>query len=734
MLAVLAGLSLLVGTACDPRDATGAFVPWVDLRVLVVDDGSPMVGALAERLAQEGVATTRIDLSSPTRPTLTHAFLGSVGRYGARANFVGVVVPSEATPGLSASERSTLADYERGFGIREVVAYTWANPAVGLNYAEAPGYIGPVDGLAATVTTDGFREAFGYLDGSLVLDDLDPAVDESFGYLATPLADDPSGGIFTPLLTATIPGTSVAGSLIGMYDTVGREQLVTTFATNGYQEHFKVLSHGIISWLTKGMSTSSYRNHFSVQVDDVFLPDDRWSIDGNCTIGDGCDPAAHPPEAPGSTIRMTAADGDAAAAWQDANDFQLDLAFNGAGSEEAGPGDPLTSRLLALRSRFRWTNHTWSHPYLGCTQDSSVSPWTCLVAGGVVQWASQATIRAEIDQNLAWAIARGIPLDRTELVTGEHSGLRSLPQMPDDNPNLSPALAGSGISWVASDASREAEPRRIGSATTVPRHPMNIFYNTGTRAEAVDEYNWIYTSRANGGSGICEDNPATTTCIAPLDLASGFDDHIVPLEERIAFGHVVGMSPRPHYAHQSNLAEDRILYPVLAGVLARYRETFADNTPLVNERLASVGRELARHQAWRATTDVHASVQGTRLVVTNAGPSSATVPLTTPPGTRDVLALNPNGTILLAGGLMGSSYAGHRSTWVTVGSMRSVTYQLSIPAPFRAPLAWPLAAPAAAVPPATPIAVTEGPTTEEVVVNEAVSERIEEATREGEPG
>ena len=93
---------------------------------------------------------------------------------------------------------------------------------------------------------------------------------------------------------------------------------------------------------------------------------------------------------------------------------------------------------------------------------------------------------------------------------------------------------------------------------------MNVFYNAGRAAEQVDEYNWIYTSRAHGGSGICEDNPATTTCLAaPLDTATGYADHIVPLEARIALGHVLANDPRPHYVHQSNLAEDRIAYPVL---------------------------------------------------------------------------------------------------------------------------------------------------------------------------
>ena len=51
---------------------------------------------------------------------------------------------------------------------------------------------------------------------------------------------------------------------------------------------------------------------------------------------------------------------------------------------------------------------------------------------------------------------------------------------------------------------------------------MNIYYNVGTKSEMADEYNWIYTSVANGGSGICENNPLST-CIAPLNTTTGFD-------------------------------------------------------------------------------------------------------------------------------------------------------------------------------------------------------------------
>jgi hypothetical protein len=184
---------------------------------------------------------------------------------------------------------------------------------------------------------------------------------------------------------------------------------------------------------------------------------------------------------------------------------------------------------------------------------------------------------------------------------------------------------------------------------------MNIFYNAGRAAEQVDEYNWIYTSRAQGGSGICEDNPATTTCLpAPLDTATGYTEHIVPLERQIALGHVLANDPKPHFIHQSNLAEDRIAYPVLDGVLHTYDTLFTENTPVVNPRMKDIGSELRRRAAWRAAVQ-SGQVTAFRIggTVTVEGPDGVAVPATMPEGTTR------------AGSPFGEAYAGGRSGWTS---------------------------------------------------------------------
>jgi hypothetical protein len=269
-------------------------------------------------------------------------------------------------------------------------------------------------------------------------------------------------------------------------------------------------------------------------------------------------------------------------------------------------------------------------------------------------------------------------LNPAELVTGEHSGLKALPQMAADNPNLAGALADTGVRVIASDASREQASRSIGPAVTERRWPMNIFYNVGTAAEEVDEYNWIYTSRADGGSGICDDHPDATICIAPLAAASGFTGYIVPMETRIAFDHVVSTDPAPHYAHQSNLTEDRVLYPVLDGVLARYRATFTAATPVIDAPFAAVALQQRRQATWRAacaTAGVEAYVAGDRFVVVNHGAAGLDVPMTVPTGTRVVRPASDGSEIVE--GPFGQPYGAERSAWKTVAA--DAMFRLRLP-------------------------------------------------------
>lgn len=623
----------------------------VELKVLVVTDGGPSAAAIADELRSQGVPYREVDLRDANRPKINAQFLADTVTDGGvqvdRGHYQAVVLPA-ANPFGNADELAALMAYQRRFDVPQVNAYVWPDATVGL---QAPTYSGSLDGITATLTPAG-RTTFGYLKGSVPFEDASAAFIDTYGFLARPLPADPAtGAVATPLLTTTAPDGSAGNTLIAEYRADNRRQLSLTFSTNDTQQHFRLLAPGIVNWMTGGVHLGLHRNFLSVHVDDIFLPDSRWSTTGNCTPGADCPAGITTPD-----IRMNMADLGAAAYWQSRQKLKLDLAYNAIGAVKAAAAsptgrDPLTDSLVYLRTEFRWINHTYSHLNLGCIQDFTVIPWRCQTdASGATQWRSRAAITSEIADNLTWGNTHGLPTDRSELVTGEHSGLLLQPQQPQTNPNLGPALETTGVRWVAADNSRMPTQITVGPALTVPRHPMNLYYNVATRAELVDEYNWIYTARSDGGSGACESSPGS--CIKPLDPATGFQNRILPQETRGVLSRVLHNDPRPHYVHQANLAGDRLLLALMDGIVDRYRSLLSDNAPIVNPRMAEAGAELRRQADWRAAVAagrVSGYVQGKRLHID--APNGLAVPITAVTGTR-------RGTADF-----GDAYAGLRSSW-----------------------------------------------------------------------
>ena len=636
-LVALAAITLQAPPASAATDVR------VDLKILVLDDGDVNVGAIKSQLDKEGVPYTALSLADSGRAAVTDAYLSDVVGDMPRAKFQGVVMPSSAAPGVTADENAAIDRYQTQFGTRVVSAYNYANPAIGL---DAPSYSGGLDGSVATVTPNGLTGPFQYLRGSFPFEDNSPTVTESYGFLSSPTAAPAAGTSFTSLLTAKSPDKTKEGVLAGVYTDSGREDMVITFAYNRYQRQFGLIAPGIVEWLTRGVHLGLDRKYFTVHVDDVLNADGRWSTTGNCTPGEDC--------AAGVTttdILMTPDDVRKAVAWQKANNFKLNMVYN------AGPAvdrktengsDPLTTTLLQNAKEFPWINHTYEHTYLGCIQVVTTIPWKCATnARGQILYTSRAEIESQIRLNAQWGVTNRLPMNRAELVTGEHSGLKYLPQMPLDNPNLAAALSSQGITVTGSDNSRDPLQRKIGNTSTLPRYPMNLYFNVAKAAEMTDEYNWVYTSKANGGGGNCEINPLST-CITPLTAGTGYKDVIVPQEAQIDMTHILNNDPRPHYVHQSNLAEDRLLYPMLEKILGDYRAWFADNTPLVNPTMTEAGRELTRAAAWNTVKNTTtAYVVGNVVKIESA--KTIDVPLTLP-----------------AGSTFGTAYSGVKSAWLNV--------------------------------------------------------------------
>lgn len=641
-----AGISLAAAAATGPR---------VDMNVLILSDGTPWVQAIQQELTSEGVPTTVVNLGDSSRPTITGSFLsGTLSDGTPVGHFQGVVLPNDAPAQLSADEESALANYETAFSVRQVDAYLYPTGNVGTN---APVYGGSLDGTQVTVTAAAKADGFAYLKGTFNFEGTAGGA-TSYGYLATPLPNTATA-TFTPFLTATVPGTTTTGTLAGVYDNAGREQMEVSFGYNYYQLQYRYIAHALADWVTRGVHLGYWRNYLTVDYDDVFNADAEWSQTGKCTPGDTTCPAGTPDTTP---IRMTAADATYAAQWQTSHKFTMEYLFNGGSSArfQVNGVDPLLTAFQPIASQFWWINHTYTHAWLGCLQDFTVNPWQCETdSSGNTEYVDFDTIQGEIENNVQWAQQNGIPMSTTEFAPGEYSGLRLLPQQPNDNPNLVNAINQDGIQWVVMDASREPAMRPIGNALGLPRHPIDVFYNAATKADETSEYNWIYDSTTDGGSGLCQTS-GVMTCLAPLNLKTGWTSFILPTQIRTMLGSVLQNDPRPFYMHQSNLTGDRLGYPLMNGVLSDYRAVFAGNTPLVNQRISADGQSLNAQDIWAQTLSagtVSGYIQGNTVTIT--GPSGTSVPVTVPNGTK---------VAATKGAAFGTAYGGERSDYTALGS------------------------------------------------------------------
>jgi hypothetical protein len=547
----------------------------VDLQVLLVsaDGTEPTFGLWKATLEKAGVPYDSL-LAVDEPLTMDRLVAGpSHARYQAVVLATGNLVYFDGASwasALSPEEWATLHEYESSFGIRQISAFAYPGPEYGLEYPSAAGDLG---GQTGAVTEAG-ATVFPYLVGPV------PIAQSSWGYTTAPT--DPLA--FETLVS--LGGSPLAGVYTHPED--GREELVMTVDSNQWMPQGQLLAWGLLRWVTKGVHLGYQRAYLGLDIDDVFLPDDRWDMVTNTTPEDG----------PG--VRMRAADVVRAASWGQTNGLRLDFVFNGEGARLR---DPLTWALLLWKQSFGWVNHTFTHHNLDAE--------------------SQADIESEITRNINFARRYNLPgFDPEELVTGQHSGL--------NNPAMPPALEQTGIRWIASDSSRTFDQAPLGPALTVPRYPTNVYYNVGTRAEQLDEYNYIFYEA-------CVPTPVTTCFTEPATWEVYVDNSAKQI-----FDHILANDPRPHYFHQSNLAEEGTFYAVVDEVLRRYRAYV--RAPLVQPRQSQAGQALARANAWAEAVEagqVAAYVEGSNVVV--QGPDGLEVPLT--------------------GTSVGDEYAGSRSGW-----------------------------------------------------------------------
>jgi hypothetical protein len=336
-----------------------------------------------------------IDLPALTEPA-----------YPSQGLFNGVVIADQPSD-FAAGQLTPLFTYESSFAVRQIDGYIYPTATVGLNDVTG----GALDGTGATLTSAGLS-TFPALKGPVPFDT------GTYGYPATVATDLPDGATETPLLEAdqgTVVGTDpVSGDvLMGMYQHAdsttdpqsGVAELTIDFDYNASQLQWLILSPVLIDWVTDGQHLGLYRNYIGQDVDDLFIADNVWSNQFQCTPGATdpsdytCPPnvANNPADTP-ADVQMSAADVTYVVNWEKQNNFTLNLAFNASGACTAQSGQESTANcggsttingttytdpgqeidpsapddsafvdaLLSNQASFNWITHTWSHQFLGC--------------------------------------------------------------------------------------------------------------------------------------------------------------------------------------------------------------------------------------------------------------------------------------------------------------------------------------------------------------------------------
>ncbi len=263
---------------------------------------------------------------------------------GSTGNYNGVVIADSPTD-YAAGQFTALDTYESTFGVRQVDGYMFPNPNLGVTFN---GVSGPLDGTTDTLTAAGLA-AFPELKGPIPFDN------GSFGYAATVNAGAP----YTPFLT-NAAGQPMAGVYQHPTDATsndpqaGVSELALNFNYNANQLQWLLLAPELINWVTQDTHLGLFRNYFGQDIDDLFIADNEWSQQYQCTPASTDPPDYNCPasvqnatagSAPGipADTQMTAADVDYVVDWEQQTGIKLNLAFNAIGACTAPTADAESS-------------------------------------------------------------------------------------------------------------------------------------------------------------------------------------------------------------------------------------------------------------------------------------------------------------------------------------------------------------------------------------------------------
>ena len=480
LVAVLAGSAFTGGTSVQAQGSSTVPACGIGLRLLVVTaDGTEVaLPAIESALRYLGTPYT-LHIATQNPNALTPESLMD----GCKARYNGIILTTASlayTPdggatwasALTPAEFQALESYERTYGVRQVTWFTFPTPDLGFQWGL--GLDTTLSPLGIRLTSAG-QAAFPYINNgsplvigtgkkklSLVLPFNPLEIRNAFTYLAKPL--DAS--------TQTLLGDVLGNALIAVKTYPdGRQNLAMTFDSNPYLLHNHLFSYGVVNWVTKGLFIGEKKIYMSPQIDDVFIPDSRWTSSTPCGT---------PVDATGAELRITASDWKAVRNWQNSKrgqpntaDLRLTMAFNGVGAENLR--EALTTAARANEDDFYWVNHTYDHELLNAV-DATTATW-------------------EIRENNRVAGELGLSRwNAKNIVTPEISGLT--------NPAFLHAAYEAGIRFLVSDTSKPGynnpspntgifnaiEPRLF----MIPRRPNNMFFNVAIPSDWTSEYNCMY--------------------------------------------------------------------------------------------------------------------------------------------------------------------------------------------------------------------------------------------------
>ncbi len=330
MVARLLPVALVVGLCIGGmglnESAFAATPPQLDLKVLLIGEGAadPTTAAWQSALTDEGVPFDLVTASGAAGAyTVTLPTLSDGGTHG---HYNGVVIADNPLD-YATGQLDSLFAYESAFGVRQIDGYMFPLPSLGVTFAT--GTSAGLDGKVAQLTTAGLALLPG-LKGPLPFDD------GSFGYSATVTPGAPYTSIIQDAAGNTMAGIYQHPSTDAQ---AGVAELSLHFNYNASQLHWLLLAPGLINWVTQNTHLGLHRNYFGQDIDDVFIADNEWStqyqctpaatepVDFNCPAGVAGNPADHPAD-----TLMTAADVAYVVDWQKQTGIKLNMAFNGVGA------------------------------------------------------------------------------------------------------------------------------------------------------------------------------------------------------------------------------------------------------------------------------------------------------------------------------------------------------------------------------------------------------------------